>query len=76
MLLDENNRYHTFSSGTDNEGILKVIVSQNICMIIDVGALIIGCNNQQIATRWLELVSPQIAEAVVFFDSDDKLVVY
>ena len=45
-------------------------------MIIDVGALIFHHKNEKIAARWIELVSPQIAEVVVYFDSSDKLVVY
>ena len=76
MLLEENNSCIALPSGADSEHILKEIKSRNIHVIIDVGAIIIDRNNEQIATRWLELVSHQIAEAVVYFDSSDKLVVY
>ena len=63
-------------SGADSELVLTEIISRNIRVILDVGALIIDHDNQQIANRWIELVSPRIAEAVVYFDSSNKLVVY
>ena len=75
MLLEENNSYIALPSGADSELILTEIISRNIRVILEVGALIIDRNNEQIANRWIELVSPQIAEAVVYFDSSDKLVV-
>ncbi|KAK3904432.1 hypothetical protein C8A05DRAFT_13694 [Staphylotrichum tortipilum] len=46
---------------------------QPMRVILDVGAQIIELGNIQVAQRWLELVTPKDADAVIFFNDQDEL---
>ncbi|KAL2132090.1 hypothetical protein VTI74DRAFT_4243 [Chaetomium olivicolor] len=47
--------------------------SQEMRVILDVGAQIIELSNLEVAKRWLDQVSPQEADAVIFFNNHDEL---
>lgn len=47
--------------------------AQPMWVILDVGAQIIELGNIQVAQRWLELVTPEDADAGIFFNDQDEL---
>lgn len=56
---------------------LHLITSNNplISVIIDVGAQILGRDNQSFAQYWLSKTQPEITDAAVFYDNYDEAMV-
>jgi hypothetical protein len=73
-LLREENRSYTFIS-SDNCGkfILKSISSSesDLRLLLDVGALMLEYNNQQVIEEWMKL--RRDVEAGIFFDENNRL---
>ena len=59
----------------DAETLLKLIVNSHpsVCVIRDAGAQVLELQNEQVAERWLALVSPSSAQAAVYFDNSNEL---
>lgn len=80
-LLQVENSY-TCAKGSDGErlsvdALLEMLVGQNpqIRVLLDVGAQVLEYGNEEVADRWLSLVPESKAQAVVFFDENDELIV-
>ncbi|KAK2736398.1 hypothetical protein FQN57_000775 [Myotisia sp. PD_48] len=60
------------TGGLDTEFLLRVVVKAEppVRVIIDVGALILELQNEQIAERWLSLTTNQDVQAVVYFNNN------
>ena len=61
----------------DVNGLLRLVVKENprIHVILDVGAQVLEQENREVAKNWLDMVTPEDAQAAVFFNKDDELVV-
>lgn len=57
--------------------LLKKLVEANIRILLDVGALMLELDNEQVSRKWLELLHDAnvSVDAAVFFDTNDKLMV-
>ncbi len=57
--------------------LLKKLVDRNIRVLLDVGALMLELDNEQVSRKWLELLNDAnvTVDAAVFFDANDKLMV-
>ena len=80
LLQLENNFYccaNDNGSRLDVRGLLGLVVNEHppIHVILDVGAQVLELGNREVAQLWLEMVTPQDAQAAVFFNRDDELVV-
>ncbi|CAF1305635.1 unnamed protein product [Rotaria sordida] len=76
LLQIENENYQFLSLNVTSENILKQIIEYKeiINVILDVGALFIDGNNQDIAIKWLNLSDRNIIDYVIYFDSDSIIV--
>ncbi|KAK7464063.1 hypothetical protein VKT23_006223 [Stygiomarasmius scandens] len=79
-LLQPENDVYLCAEGPDNErlsavGFLKLVVKQRpeIRTLLDIGAQILDLDNEAVGKRWLEL--NETAEAAVFFNKDDHMMV-
>jgi len=75
-LLHVKNKYEKLEFRTTGQMILKKMVESGNTVLLDVGALMLELNNQQVGVEWLKLTEddPRI-DAAVYFDTNDKLVV-
>jgi hypothetical protein len=76
ILREENNKYVALESETKGIDILKRLVNEEITVLLDVGALILELENEEVARNWLEMIPEERGiEAAVYFDSADRMVV-
>ena len=73
LLKEENNAYIPLPPMQNSKIILEKITSLSIKLLLDVGALTIGSNNEEIAVAWLDI--DKKAEAAIYFDNENNLVV-
>lgn len=80
LLQHENNHYVTLPTAAENQGsvshtLLSAIKAQtgDICILLDVGAQVLDCENRELATFWLSLREDR--QAAVYFTDKDELVV-
>ncbi|KAF9230956.1 hypothetical protein BU15DRAFT_68744 [Melanogaster broomeanus] len=80
-LLQPENNHYICTAGEDGERrtareFVKLLVSQkpDICVLLDVGAQMLELHNKALATTWLEFKTD--AQAAIYFDDDDELMVY
>ncbi|OMJ86951.1 hypothetical protein SteCoe_11424 [Stentor coeruleus] len=73
LLLKENNGYECFNKDFNGEMILKKITEHEskINLILDVGALMIDLNNEEVALKWLKMREDM--EAAIFFTRNHDL---
>jgi hypothetical protein len=81
-LLQEGNNYKYIAGGPSNnerigvEQLLRILVSpggRQILVLLDVGAQVLEFKNEEVARRWLDLVSDGTAQAAVYFNDNDEL---
>lgn len=73
LLRPENDHYEGLEAHISANNIIKKLVIGNIKVLLDVGAIMLEMNNEQVADEWL--TQCQEIDAVVFFDDKDYLVV-
>lgn len=79
-LLQPENTYHTEYTPSleqvDVKALLGIAITMSppVRVILDVGAQFLE-DNQKIATSWLARVTPEDAQAVIFFQDNDMFVV-
>lgn len=73
LLRPENDHYEGLERHISAKEIIQKLVDGDIKVLLDVGAIMLELNNEQVANEWLKQC-PSI-EAVVFFDSKDHLIV-
>lgn len=79
-LLQKENSYVCAKDASggrlDVDGLLEMLVNQDppIQVLLDVGAQVLECENEEVAIRWLSRVPESKAQAVVFFDQDELTV--
>lgn len=73
LLRPENDYYEGLERHISAEKIIQKLVQDDIKVLLDVGAIMLELNNEQVADVWMKQCSS--VEAVVFFDSKDHLVV-
>ena len=75
--LRSENTVELLGPNLDGEALLKAVVNSNtpIQVILDVGALIVDLENDEVARRWLELTPLSEKEAVIFLNRDDEMLV-
>ncbi|CAF1334201.1 unnamed protein product [Rotaria sordida] len=76
LLQAENENYQFLPINATSNEILNQIVKhkERINVILDVGALFIDGNNQDIAIKWLHLSDKNKIDYAVYFDSDSIIV--
>lgn len=72
LLLDENTYQH-LEPNFSGLHILKMLVNNEIPVLLDSGALMLELNNIEAATQWLKLVSDTQYDGAVYFNKDDVL---
>lgn len=82
-LLQDGNNYKCTAGGPNHnerisvEQLLKVLVNpgegRQIQVLLDVGAQVLEFKNDEVAKRWLGLVSDGTAQAAVYFNDNDEL---
>ncbi|OCK74911.1 hypothetical protein K432DRAFT_447027 [Lepidopterella palustris CBS 459.81] len=81
ILRPENSVRMMVSDSQENQSmadfLLKAVAGSEpkIQVILDVGAQILDYANLDVAKKWLEIVPPCDAEAVIVFDDNDELIV-
>lgn len=73
LLLEENQGHKGLPMGVTCKNILEELKKDHLKVLIDSGALMLECDNEQVAELWLE-VDPDI-EAAVYFSKDGELLV-
>ncbi|KAF9235916.1 hypothetical protein BU15DRAFT_64461 [Melanogaster broomeanus] len=80
-LLQPENNHYICTARDDGERrtareFVKLLVSQkpDICVLLDVGAQMLELHNKALATTWLEFKTD--AQAAIYFDDNDELMVY
>lgn len=73
LLLPENQMYDRFPSNVTGEEILQYIITNDIPVLLDAGALMLNLNNEQVAQQWLNRTSDICYDAAVYFDERDHL---
>lgn len=71
------NRIGSLGTVSDGEHFLSIIDSLNppIQVILDVGAQILELDNRQVAKTWMDMTTNITAQAVLFFDDDENMLV-
>jgi hypothetical protein len=80
LLRPENNFYRCAERNGNRLNVnqlLKLVVEADppIHVVLDVGAQVLELENRGVAQLWLTMVTPQDAQAAVFFNKVDELVV-
>ncbi|KAG1857715.1 hypothetical protein DFJ58DRAFT_878168 [Suillus subalutaceus] len=75
LLQQENDHYDLLTAGGNAGELLNVITTQSpeIRVLLDVGAQVLELRNDEVAKMWLDI--NQDAQAAIFFDRHDELVV-
>ncbi|KAG1750341.1 uncharacterized protein EDB91DRAFT_1303212 [Suillus paluster] len=75
LLRPENNCYRCIPPGQNVKHFIDALVAQTpeVCVLLDVGAQMLELKNQELAEAWLQ--AKRNAQAAVFVDDDDELVV-
>ncbi|KAG1892808.1 hypothetical protein F4604DRAFT_1913503 [Suillus subluteus] len=75
LLQQENDHYDSLTAGGNAGELLNVITKQSpeIRVLLDVGAQVLELRNDEVAKMWLDI--NQDAQAAIYFDSHDELVV-
>lgn len=73
LLRPENDHYEGLERHISAEKIIEKLVEGNIRVLLDVGAIMLQLNNEQVADEWMKQC--QSIDAVVFFDSNNHLLV-
>ncbi|XP_047146832.1 uncharacterized protein LOC124819357 isoform X1 [Hydra vulgaris] len=78
LLQPENKTYYHNNSclNTIEECILKKLVETKACVLIDVGALMLKMDNEKVAQVWLKLSLASDVSAAIYFDKEDRIMVY
>ncbi|XP_065673116.1 uncharacterized protein LOC124819357 isoform X2 [Hydra vulgaris] len=78
LLQPENKTYYHKNSCVDSieECILKKLVETKACVLIDVGALMLKMDNEKVAQEWLKLSLASDVSAAIYFDKEDRIMVY
>ena len=73
LLLPENNFYKNLPPDGSGKHILQLMSSSSssLRLLLDVGALMLEYNNQQVIEEWLKL--RKNVEAGIFFDNENNL---
>ncbi|KAF8459799.1 hypothetical protein BDZ91DRAFT_851880 [Kalaharituber pfeilii] len=82
-ILQDGNRYVPIKTDKDTRlgtvDLLKRLAtkyaSNEIHVLLDVGAQVLELNNEEVAQQWLRMVSPDRVRAAVYFNEDDELTV-
>jgi hypothetical protein len=76
-LLESRNTVQVILGDGDSASLLALVVDSSppIRVILDVGALVLEWLNQEMASQWLNRVSTDTADAIIFFNDGDELVV-
>lgn len=78
LLLKENGDYHVIETNMTTKKVLQQICECNppIRVLLDVGALMLDMNNQQVASEWLsQIPQDKGVDASVFFNDEDRIMV-
>ncbi|KAJ3085954.1 hypothetical protein HK102_013653 [Quaeritorhiza haematococci] len=77
ILLPENNNYRSVPPCITGLELLKLITNDTPQqrVLLDVGALILELDNEEVAKEWLRMAPQTEVEAAVYFDASDNLVV-
>ncbi|KAK8131570.1 hypothetical protein PG984_008008 [Apiospora sp. TS-2023a] len=76
-LLSSENTVKLLGPDLSSEALLEAIVQKDVSIqvILDVGALIVDLENDEVARRWLELTPHSNKEAVIFLNREDDMLV-
>ena len=73
-ILKKENTYKYLMQNDNEDEILKLISSEKINVLLDVGALMLHLSNKQVAKKWLDLTNNEI-ESAIFFENNDLVVI-
>ncbi|KAK8069034.1 hypothetical protein PG994_005650 [Apiospora phragmitis] len=76
-LLRPENTVKLLGPDLSSEALLMAVVGNDIPIqvILDVGALIVDLENDEVARRWLEMTPHSGKEAVIFLSKEDDILV-
>lgn len=78
LILKPENSYQSLR-GSDSDNTAAILIEEavrsqpEVRIIIDVGAQVLEWTNQEVASNWLNRVSPGSAQACIFFNNDNEL---
>ncbi|CAL8123847.1 unnamed protein product [Orchesella dallaii] len=75
LLKLENGNHEGLEMGVKCFDILQKMKKNKLRILIDAGALMLDCDNEQVAELWLEVETDPSLEAVVYFSKDNELLV-
>ncbi|CAL8124875.1 unnamed protein product [Orchesella dallaii] len=73
LLQPENNNHGGFHMGVTCREILEAMKKDGLQVLIDSGAMMLQCDNEQVAKLWLEIDAD--IDAVVYFSRDNDMLV-
>ncbi|CAL6114683.1 Conserved_hypothetical protein [Hexamita inflata] len=75
MLQPQNDQYCNISNENVSLQVIQHTIKTKCKVILDVGAVMIEMNNQQIAKKWLSLVNDEKIRAAIFINEQNKIMV-